>query len=140
MASELWVTDREPGVRDLLGELLPEAEVISPPEFETRVAAGRLPDSLVVDGTQLLELPAKHRRVVLGLDRVLICTGISLQSLPGSLVSGPTVAVLAKPFCVEDLETAAEWLRGRRAMAPSTMGSGSLPGGRRRRTPGGAGG
>ena len=121
MPDRVWVSDREPGVRELLGELLPEAEVVSPAELQQRLAAGTVPDALIVDGTQLLELPARQRRVVLGLPRVLICTGISLPSLPMSLISGPGVAVLAKPFCVEDLEAAVEWLRGTRGDGQPTM-------------------
>ncbi len=78
------------------------------------MSAGLTPDALVIDGTQLLELPARQRRTVLKLPRVLICTGLPLPSLPMSLISGPAVAVLAKPFCVEDLEAAVEWLRGTR--------------------------
>jgi len=115
MSDRVWVSDREPGVRELLGELLPEAEIVSPAELQSRLAAGTRPDALIIDGTQLLELPARQRRVVRGLPRVLICTGMPLPSLPMSLVSGPGVAVLAKPFCVEDLEAAVEWLRGTRA-------------------------
>ena len=118
MSTDVWVTDREPGVRELLHELVPEAEPISPAELQERLAAGRSPDAIVIDGTQLLELPPKQRRAVLGLPRVLICTGLSLPSLPMSLISGPAVAVLAKPFCVEDLEAAVEWLRGRHAGSP----------------------
>lgn len=51
-------------------------------------------------------------RELLALPRVLVCTGLSLTSMPMSLVAGPGVSVLAKPFCVEDLEVAVEWLRG----------------------------
>ena len=50
---------------------------------------------------------------MLGLPRLLICTGMLLASMPMKIMSGPGVAVLAKPFCVEDLEAAVEWLRGR---------------------------
>lgn len=128
MPDRVWVSDREPGVRELLGELLPEAEVVSPADLQQRLAAGTVPDALIVDGTQLLELPSRQRRVVLGLPRVLICTGISLPSLPMSLISGPGVAVLAKPFCVEDLEAAVEWLRGTRADGQPTMPDRPVPG------------
>lgn len=112
MAGMLWVSDREPGINLLFGELLPEAEVLTPHELEARLALGQRPDALIVDGTQLLELPQRTRADVLQLPRVLICTGILLASMPMDLVSGPGVAVLAKPFCVEDLEAAVEWLRG----------------------------
>lgn len=127
MSTDVWVTDREPAVRDLLHEAVPEAESISPAELQDRLAAGRVPDAIVIDGTQLLELPARQRRTVLGLPRVLICTGLSLPSLPMSLISGPAVAVLAKPFCVEDLEAAVEWLRGRRAVTsgPAVVSGGA---------------
>lgn len=128
MSARVWVSDREPGVRELLGELLPEAETVSPAELQSRLAAGTQPDALVIDGTQLLELPARQRRAVLGLPRVLICTGMSLGSLPMSLISGPGVAVLAKPFCVEDLEAAVEWLRGTRAGGEPTVPEGALAG------------
>jgi hypothetical protein len=114
MADRIWVSDREPAVRELIGELLPESEVLAPDELQARLGDAVMPDALVIDGTQLLSLPARLRRVVLGLPRVLICTGLSLTSLPMSLVSGPAVVVLAKPFCVEDLEAAVEWLRGTR--------------------------
>lgn len=127
MPDRVWVSDREPGVRELLGELLPEAEVVSPVELQQRLDAGMRPDALIVDGTQLLELPARQRRAVLGLPRVLICTGISLASLPMSLISGPGVAVLAKPFCVEDLEAAVEWLRGTRVDDEPAVPNGAVP-------------
>jgi len=117
MSARVWISDREPRLLELLGELIPEAECVSPSELVDHLAAGHVPDALVIDGTQLLELAARHRGAVLGLPRVLICTGLSLSSLPTSLISGPTVAVLAKPFCVEDLEVAVEWLRGTRADA-----------------------
>ena len=101
-------------MRELLAELVPEAETLAPEELQSRLSAGVMPGALVIDGTQLLELPARLRRSVLRLPRVLICTGLPLPSLPMSLISGPAVAVLAKPFCVEDLEAAVEWLRGTR--------------------------
>lgn len=112
MAGMLWISDREPGVRQLFAELVPEAEVLTPDELEARLSLGQRPDGLVVDGTQLLEMPANRRASLLGLPRLLICTGVLLASMPMNLISGPGVAVLAKPFCVDDLESAAEWLRG----------------------------
>jgi len=114
VAGLLWVSDREPGVRQLFAELLPEAEVLAPDELAARVALGQRPDGLVIDGTQLLELPARRRSALLALPRILICTGMLLASMPMRIVSGPNVAVLAKPFCVDDLEAAIEWLRGGR--------------------------
>ena len=107
-----WVSDREPGIRDLFAELLPEAEVLGPDELLARLGLGQRPDALIIDGTQLLELDDRQRADVLELPRLLICTGIMLASMPTDLISGPGVAVLAKPFCVEDLEAAVEWLRG----------------------------
>lgn len=112
MAGMIWVSDREPGVRLLLGEVVPEAEVLDPVELESRLALGQRPDALIIDGTQLIELPARLRRAAVALPRVLICTGLMLASMPMNLIAGPGVAVLAKPFCVEDLEAAAEWVRG----------------------------
>jgi hypothetical protein len=123
MAGMLWVTDREPGIRVLFAELLPEAEVLTPDELEARLAVGQRPDAMVVDGTQLLELAPEQRRRVLELPRVLICTGMLLASMPMNLISGPGVAVLAKPFCVEDLEAAIEWVRG----VPSPLGPDQVP-------------
>jgi hypothetical protein len=35
-------------------------------------------------------------------------------------VSGPNVAVLGKPFCVEDLESALDWLRDRPSASSSS--------------------
>jgi hypothetical protein len=112
VAGLLWVSDREPGVRQLFAELLPDAEVLLPDELDARIALGQHPDGLVIDGTQLLELPARRRSELLALPRVLICTGVLLASMPMKIVSGPNIAVLAKPFCVDDLEAAIEWLRG----------------------------
>lgn len=111
MAGMLWVSDREPGIRELFAELLPEAEVLNPRELEDRLALGQRPDALVIDGTQLLELAPDHRGALTDLPRLLVCTGRLLASMPINLVSGPGVAVLAKPFCVEDLEAAVDWLR-----------------------------
>ena len=111
MRGTIWVTDREPGVRLLFGELMPEADVIEPGELGRRLRLPDRPEALVIDGTQLLELSARQRSALLALPRVLICTGLSLTSIPMSLVAGPNVSVLAKPFCIEDLEVAIEWLR-----------------------------
>jgi hypothetical protein len=119
MAGLLWVSDREPGVRELFGELLPEAEVLDPDELASRLGVGQRPDALIVDGTQLLELPPRQRTSVLRLPRVLVCTGRLLASMPTGLVTGPNVVVLAKPFCVDDLEAAVEWLRGSSEPRPS---------------------
>lgn len=88
-----------------------EAEVLDPTELEGRLAVGLRPDALVIDGTQFLALAPGVRRDLQALPRLLVCTGISLASLPMELVSGPGVAVLAKPFCVDDLDAAIEWLR-----------------------------
>jgi len=123
MAGMLWVSDREPGILELFGELLPEAEVLTPDELRSRLAVGQRPDAMIIDGTQLLELPSRQRSDLLALPRLLICTGIMLASMPMNLISGPGVAVLAKPFCVEDLEAAVEWLRG----APTTLPNPSAP-------------
>jgi hypothetical protein len=123
MAGMLWVSDREPGVRQLFSELLPEAEVLAPDELLARLSLGQQPDALIIDGTQLLELPRARRASLLALPRLLICTGMLLASMPAELISGPGVAVLAKPFCVEDLEAAVEWLRG----VPGTLPVPSAP-------------
>lgn len=112
MAGILWISDREPRVRQLFAELLPDAEVLTPEELRSRLALGNRPDGLMVDGTQLLELPPGQRASLMTLPRLLVCTGILLESMPRNLVSGPNVAVLAKPFRIDDLEAAAEWLRG----------------------------
>lgn len=118
MTGAIWVTDREPGIRALWGEMIAEAEVLDPTELEGRLTIGLRPDALVVDGTQFLSLDPRARSELLGLPRLLICTGISLASLPMELVSGPGVAVLAKPFCISDLEAAVQWIRD--ATATST--------------------
>ena len=122
MAGMVWVSDREPGVRELFGELLPEAEILTPDELTARTALGQRPDALVIDGTQLMELPARRRTAILALPRVLICTGLVLASLPVKIVTGPNVAVLAKPFCIEDLEAALDWLRGTPSAFPPASG------------------
>jgi hypothetical protein len=108
----LWVSDREPGILHLFAELIPDSEPLSPTELQALLEAGRRPDALVIDGMQLLELPPRVRADLLKLPRLLICTGMLLASMPMNLIAGPGVAVLAKPFCVEDLEAAVEWLRG----------------------------
>jgi hypothetical protein len=133
MAGMLWVSDREPGVRQLFAELLPESEVLAPDELGARLSLGQQPDALIIDGTQLMELPAARRDALLALPRLLICTGMLLASIPTKLISGPGVAVLAKPFCVEDLEAAVEWLRA----VPGSLPAPSAPFGalvQRRRT------
>jgi hypothetical protein len=115
----LWLSDREAGMRALFADLLPDAEVLEPEDLITRLKLDQRPDALVVDGTQLLELPARLRDRVLGLRRLLICTGLSLGGLPPWLLAGPGVAVLAKPFSVDDLEAAVEWLRGEPVALPN---------------------
>lgn len=111
MRGTIWVTDREPGIRLLFRELLPDADVVAPEALPRRILTGPLPDAIVIDGTQLLALSSADRDRLLGGSRVLVCTGLSLTSIPMSLVAGPDVSVLAKPFSVDDLEVAVEWLR-----------------------------
>lgn len=138
MAGVLWVSDREPGLRRLFGELLPEAELLAPDELVDRLSLGQRPDALIIDGTQLLELNPAERTSLLAAPRVLICTGMLLASMPMHLVSGPGVAVLAKPFCVEDLEAAIEWVRGvPTPITPESVPFGALVQRRRPRRPGG---
>ena len=133
------MTDREPGIRLLFGELLPDADLLDPAELLRRLGTDARPDALIVDGTQLLELPARQRAALLTLPRVLICTGLSLTSIPMSLIAGPSVSVLAKPFCVEDLEVAIEWLRAAPAEPPAPDALPALNAARRRRQGGAAG-
>lgn len=133
------MTDREPGIRLLFGELLPEADLLDPPELLRRLHADARPQALVIDGTQLLELTARQRAELLALPRVLVCTGLSLTSIPMSLVAGPGVSVLAKPFCIEDLEVAIEWLRGVPAEPASPDPMPPIDAARRRRAGGAAG-
>ncbi len=138
MAGMTWVSDREAGIRLLWGELVPGAQVIAPEELESRLALGQRPDAVIIDGTQLLGLPPPIRTELLTLPRVLVCTGMLLNSMPMELISGPGVAVLAKPFCVEDLEAAAEWIRGvPTAVHPDGVPFGVLVQRRRLRRPGG---
>lgn len=140
MRGTIWVTDREPGIRLLFGELLPQAELLDPSELTDRLSRGEYPDALVIDGTQLLELTDCQRAILLALPRVLVCTGLSLTSIPMSLVAGPGVSVLAKPFCVEDLEVAVEWLRGSAADPDPPDPLPAIVAARRRRRAGGAAG
>lgn len=136
MRGSIWVTDREPGIRLLFGELLPEAELLDPDELLDHLRSDPRPEALVIDGTQLLRLAAGERAGLLALPRVLVCTGLSLTSIPMSLVAGPGVSVLAKPFCVEDLEVAIEWLRGQPAGSSPAGSVPALDAVRRRRTGG----
>lgn len=112
MGGPTWISDREPGIRQVFGELLPEATVLTPGELASLLHLGERPTALVIDGTQLLELPGHIRASLLELPRLLVCTGMMLAAFPMTIISGPGVAVLAKPFCVEDLEAAVDWLRG----------------------------
>ncbi|MBA4169009.1 MAG: hypothetical protein H0X68_01235 [Chloroflexi bacterium] len=138
MAGMIWVSDREAGIRLLWRELLPDAEVIAPDELESRLSIGQRPNALIIDGTQLLSLAPPIRAELLSLPRVLVCTGQLLVSMPMDLISGPGVAVLAKPFCVEDLEAAAEWIHGvPTAVHPDGVPFGVLVQRRRLRRPGG---
>ena len=110
------------GAAELLAGVLPEAEILTPDELDARSALGQRPDALVIDGTQLMELPPRRRNTILALPRVLICTGMLLASMPMKIVRGPNVAVLAKPFCIEDLEAALDWLRGTPSAFPPASG------------------
>lgn len=108
----IWVSDRQEAIRDLLAELVPLAEALEPQEVRTRLDAGDRPEGLVIDGTQLFELAPDQRTITLQLPRVLICTGLPLVGLPAELFDLPNVAILAKPFALEDLESALAWVIG----------------------------
>jgi hypothetical protein len=108
----IWLSDRQAAIRELLAELVPLGEELEPQEVRTRLDAGDRPAGLVIDGTQLFELAPDQRAIVLKLPRVLICTGLSLVGLPAELFDLPNVAILAKPFALEDLESALAWVIG----------------------------
>ncbi len=108
----IWVSDRQDAIRDLLAELVPDAEALDPSDTRSRLDAGERPDGLVIDGTQLFELAPDQRAIVLKLPRVLICTGLPLVGLPAELFDLPNVAILAKPFALQDLESALAWVIG----------------------------
>lgn len=133
VSAAIWVSDREPGMRLLLGELIAEAEVLDPVELDGRLAIGLRPDALVVDGTQFLSLGHRVREELQALPRLLICTGLALPSLPIELVSGPGVAILAKPFATDDLDAAIAWLRDGVGSSPAHAAAVSTVVQRRRR-------
>ena len=112
MTSMIWVSDRQQGMRELLAELVPLAEALDPQEIRARLDEGDRPAGLVIDGTQLYELAPDQRAAVLKLPRVLICTGLSLVGLPRDLFELANVAILAKPFAIDDLESALAWVIG----------------------------
>lgn len=110
MPGVTWISDRDADIRRFFAEVVPDAEVMAPAELTVRLRAGMRPTGLVIDGTQLLALPVRLHRAVIALPRLLVCTGLSLVGLPAELHRRQNVIVLAKPFCIEDLEAALEWL------------------------------
>ena len=109
----IWLVDDDPGFRELTAAVAREASIavvnLSAESFAAQVGLP-LPDGAMLDGVVLsLE---ESERFLIGVPRIVICTGLEYAELRASWTHHPHVRVLLKPFQLGDLDCALRWLAG----------------------------
>jgi hypothetical protein len=109
----IWLVDDDPGFRDLTAHVAREASIaVFNLSAEAFAAQPRLPlpDGAMLDGVVLSR--AESERFLIGVPRIVICTGLEYAELRARWTHHPHVRVLLKPFQLGDLEAALRWLAG----------------------------
>lgn len=101
------------GFRDLTAHVAREASIaVFNLSAEAFAAQPRLPlpDGAMLDGVVLSR--AESERFLIGVPRIVICTGLEYAELRARWTHHPHVRLLLKPFQLGDLEAALRWLAG----------------------------
>lgn len=109
----IWLVDDDPAFRDLTAEVAREAAIaVVNLSAEAFVARPRLPlpDGAMLDGVVLSREDSE--RFLIGVPRIVICTGLEYAALRARWTRHPHVRVLLKPFQLGDLDAALRWLAG----------------------------
>jgi len=109
----IWLVDDDPAFRDLTADVAREASIavvnLSAEAFVTELRLP-LPDGAMLDGVVLSR--EESERFLIGVPRIVICTGLEYAELGARWTHHPHVRVLLKPFQLGDLDAALRWLAG----------------------------
>lgn len=109
----IWMVDDDESFRDLSDAVAIEAGInvltISTVEL-TRRRGASLPDGAMLDGAVLTGPQAEA--MLLGIPRIVICTGREYQEIAERWTVHPHVRVLLKPMSLTAFEDAIRWLAG----------------------------
>ena len=112
-APTIWLVDDDPAFRDLTAAVADEASIavvnLTAEAFAAQVRLP-LPDGAMLDGVVLSR--EESERFLIGVPRIVICTGLGYAELRARWTHHPHVRVLLKPFQLGDLEAALRWLAG----------------------------
>jgi hypothetical protein len=109
----IWMVDDDESFRDLSDAVAIEAGInvvtISTVELTKRRDAA-LPDGAMLDGAILTGPQAEE--ILLGIPRIVICTGREYREIAERWTVNPHVRVLLKPMTLQSFEDAIRWLAG----------------------------
>jgi len=109
----IWMVDDDESFRDLSDAVAIEAGInvvtISTVELTKRRDAA-LPDGAMLDGAILTGPQAEE--ILLGIPRIVICTGREYREIAERWTVNPHVRVLLKPMDLQAFEDAIRWLAG----------------------------
>jgi len=109
----IWMVDDDETFRDLSDAVAIEAGInvltISTAEL-TRHKGASMPDGAMLDGAILTGPQAEA--MLLGIPRIVICTGREYQEIAERWTVHPHVRVLLKPMSLDAFENAIRWLAG----------------------------
>lgn len=109
----IWLVDDDPAFRDLTADVARDASIavinLSAEAFAAQPRVP-LPDGAMLDGVVLSR--DESERFLIGVPRIVICTGLEYAELRARWTHHPHVRVLLKPFQLGDLDAALRWLAG----------------------------
>ena len=109
----IWMVDDDEAFRGLSGAAALDAGIdvvnMSSDEFARR-AGDPLPDGAMLDGTALTG--ARAEEMLVGIPRIVICTGRAYKEIAETWTVHPHVRVLLKPMGMDEFQSAIRWLAG----------------------------
>ena len=109
----IWMVDDDEAFRGLSGAAALDAGInvvnMSTVEFAGHVG-DPLPDGAMLDGTVLTG--ARAEELLVGIPRIVICTGRGYKEIAERWTVHPHVRVLLKPMGMDEFQDAIRWLAG----------------------------
>ena len=110
----VWMVDDDRTFRDLSDQVAIEAEIavvtMGIEELAIRRRTHALPAGIMLDGSVLSTTDAEQ--MLMGIPRIVICTGRDFASIAENWTHHPNVRVLLKPMALEHFERAIRWMAG----------------------------
>ena len=109
----IWMVDDDEAFRGLSSSAALDAGIdvvnMSSVEFARRIG-DPLPDGAMLDGTALTG--ARAEEMLVGIPRIVICTGRGYGEIAERWTVHPNVRVLLKPMGMDEFQDAIRWLAG----------------------------